>query len=407
MINKKILLIFVIVLLLLLLASLIVITILLSRKAPQPPRLVNNQLKSENSDQNSFLATKEAAVKKSDDRIITNQEPDTKISESELDVLKNYLQETKNIYGELKNKFIWAKTNSVKPSDETSILTKYIMDYNPTNKEVDEFHSKLPWGGWSNQWSIKRNALRKKLDLITPNSHNGIEMKTYIQIALDSLIFLRSDYSSILDGKNIKTDNLIKQIEEAIEVAERVLSINDLIKAVGDKEKTLIINQSSKGSAKADDLIKEQKIIIDLIQGQINNRDIRNSLTANDVIRIMGKQPEDKEYNVYSYYSDGIEFMINTKTQKCIMVSIYLNNVKINNPLVEETWSYQPFKYKVLPINGQDNIQSVISKLGKPEHYDASTLDGSPRVRYKTSYGAMYIYFNKDEKADQVDLSFD
>ena len=137
-------------------------------------------------------------------------------------------------------------------------------------------------------------------------------------------------------------------------------------------------------------------ITVDIKHGTINNVDI-TSFTGKDIVRLMGKNPDDKDYNVYSYYDEGIEFTVSKTMKKCYAMSVFFEPMKIMK------WSYMPFKYNVVPSIRGKNKSVIIDEFGVPKDLNIIS-DGSLRIRYETSYGTLYVYFNKVGLVNEVDL---
>ncbi|MFC1621418.1 hypothetical protein ACFL2G_03840 [Candidatus Omnitrophota bacterium] len=150
----------------------------------------------------------------------------------------------------------------------------------------------------------------------------------------------------------------------------------------------------------------QEKLVCDLDSGTVNGVKIGISMSTADVIALMGKNPEDTEYSVYSYYKDGIEFGFSEKSGQshCYAITIYLNDTKQEIPFTNKTLFYKGFKGDVVPLNKRENIKVIREKFGNPDDFMAESFDGSPRITYNTSYGNFYIFFDKKGIVDVIDL---
>ncbi len=143
---------------------------------------------------------------------------------------------------------------------------------------------------------------------------------------------------------------------------------------------------------------------IDLRKGTISGIGMKN-LFVHDVIKHYGKPDAESELSGLSYYSKGLSFLgINKETQKVSIISVFLQDYTFFNSLTNREVTYKTYQPNVFPIKRGEKVEDIIRIFGKPDKYDPETLDGTPRAKYKISYGTLEFYFNEKGVVDTAQI---
>lgn len=102
------------------------------------------------------------------------------------------------------------------------------------------------------------------------------------------------------------------------------------------------------------DLYSNDDLTFDLIAGSFNGKQIGSSIIPKDVIEIMGKQPEDTDFDIYSYYEDGLEFSFSK-----IAGIPYCNQIMISLQ-THSSDDYKSFNGRVNPLKKTENQQNIL-----------------------------------------------
>jgi len=146
-------------------------------------------------------------------------------------------------------------------------------------------------------------------------------------------------------------------------------------------------------------VIKE-KIVFDLEKGALNGLKIGISMKPEDVIRLMGKQPEDARLDIFSYYKDGLEFSFLKRSgySYCYAITVFLQDY---DAIVAR---YKAFKGEVNPLNKRESQEKILEKFKRYKNFTVEDMD-TETLTYKTPYGSLRFFFNKNNGVvDTIEL---
>ncbi|MFH1800596.1 MAG: hypothetical protein ABH891_07125 [Candidatus Omnitrophota bacterium] len=151
------------------------------------------------------------------------------VKHSELNELTILLKQTEEMHGELINKYQEFKKQNYNPNHEdTSISLAYALKGDDL-KAAEEFQ-KLPWSGWSANWSKQLEALKQKTQSVSTTCPESAEAKRQMLVALSYLFNLRFDYGDLLKGKNPQMDIRLDFLNDALKQCGEILSLDAIMK---------------------------------------------------------------------------------------------------------------------------------------------------------------------------------
>lgn len=145
----------------------------------------------------------------------------------------------------------------------------------------------------------------------------------------------------------------------------------------------------------------DNKLTFDLISGSFNGTQVGISMTPEKVIHLMGKQPEDTGLDIYSYYTDGLEFSFLQKSDSlyCYAITIFLQKCEGMGV------NYKPFKSNVLLINKDDDQEKIIEKFKGQKDFTIENMSDNSLI-FKTFYGHLTFFFDtKNGIVDTIVIS--
>jgi len=304
----------------------------------------------------------------------------------ELVTLKNYLDETQKLYNDLKNKYFWAKRNNIVPSQEARLLSKDILSGRlNSDAELDQVFSKLPWGGWSRQWSKMRSELYRKVDEVKTTCLEGSNSKKEISIVLGTMVFLRTDYEDLLNGKTPNVNSRIDSLETALKNTEQILLLDGVIKR---KERL-------------ENLPQDFNLLFDLYKGKIDDFDISNDIKEEDLFKLIGEKPDKIKpggWTVYNYFSRGFSILLEKSVDQNRIGSITVYTK-------DSEWGdekYEKFKGTIVPLGDNEDKETIRQKFGND--FEVLSKGSEPlQWRYKKEYGKICFVF--DEKSNLKGIS--
>lgn len=304
-------------------------------------------------------------------------------------VLKNYLKEVSHAYEGLKNKYIWSKSNKIRPAEEARKLMYpgyEIYD----DRSMERVYSKFPWGGWSRKWSKKLDALSGKVKAVETSSSESFKLRMEILFVLDSLFILRSDYEFALDGEKADISYSVSSIDEALAKCREILSLDSVVK----REKRSVT------------LDKKLPVVFDLNEGTINSFKMKNFIDMKAIIKSIEEEPNKIQpgfWSVYNYYDRGFCVLleeVNNKKTKIGSITIYLKEVEY---YYNDDY-YKKFEGKIIPLGNNENRQTIKQKFGDSYEISNPKSSGPAQWRYKKPYGKLNFTFGEDGKLKIVSM---
>jgi len=254
------------------------------------------------------------------------------------------------------------------------------------------------------------NGNIKKQILITPVSANGSDIKLLYPEIMGE--FINEASTSRINEKGIRKieDEAIKK--DGVQVYENNLDLKiytKLVKPADAAKKvsgvwllSVIFSKASIAKKASNEIVyqSDENIVVDLNKGTVNGTGIGPPLKFEDMVKLIGKQPED---NIY-FYTEGLAVGVTGEppNRYCFLVSIYLNDGReqIGNKVI----SFNAFKGQVFPLNKNEDMQEIKKKLGEPSQYLDKAFNGSPLMKYDTPYGYFTIVFGKKGIVEYIDV---
>lgn len=308
----------------------------------------------------------------------------------ELVALRSYFNETRKLYEELKNKYFWAKRNNIVPSQEARLLSKDILSGRlNSDTELDQVFSKLPWGGWSRQWSKMRSELHRKVDKIKTTCLESSNSKKEISIALGTMVFLHTDYEDLLNGKSPNVNDRVDTLEIALKNAEQILSLEGVIKR--------------KERLKA--LPRDFNLSFDLDKARINDFSISDDIKEEDLFKLIGEKPDKIKpggWTVYDYFSRGFSILLEKSVDQNRIgsITIYIKDSEWGDE------KYEKFRGRIVPLGDNENKETIRQKFGN-DFEVLSKGSESLQWRYKKEYGKICFVFDEENRLKIISVFCD
>ncbi len=299
---------------------------------------------------------------------------------------------------------------SINRFEESDLINNFVFDKRTTRILItgEKAHLYKNHDGIVIEAILDENSNIKKQILITGVSANGPDIKLLYPEIMGE--FINEASKGGIDKKGLR-----KIADEAIrrdEVRENILDFKiytklakpgDVVKEVsGVRLLSIVISKASIVKKASNEITYQgdENIVVDLNKGTVNGTKIGPPLKFEDMIKIIGKQPQD---NVY-FYSDGLALGVTGEppNRYCFLVSIYLNDrsEQAGNKVI----FFNAFKGQIFPLNKNEDMREIKRKLGEPTQYLDKSFGGSPLMKYDTSYGYFTIVFGKNGIAENIDV---